>query len=402
MRSLAWRRLIIWGAIVAAIALGLVYAFRPQPVLVDIVTLERGPMMVTLDEEGETRVRDVYVLSAPVAGRAQRIDAEVGDAVRAGETVVARIQPTDPGFLDRRSRAQAEAVEKAAAAAMTLARAELDQADAEFDFAESELARARRLRSESAIAERALDLAENTFRVKQAAVAMARSALEMRQFELENARAQLVSPVDGAENAEACNCVPITSPVDGRVLEILHKSEGVVQAGQALVEIGDPDDLEIAADFLSADAVQIEPGLKALVEDWGGAPLEGEVSRVDPAGFTKVSALGIEEQRVNVIVDFAPPADDRRRLSHGYRVEVRVVLWQDDDALKLPLTALFRDGERWAVFVEEDGRARLRHVDIGHRNGLNVEIVAGLEAGMKAVRHPSDQVSDGVLIEPRS
>ncbi len=394
--------MIIWGGFGLAIALGLAYAFKPQPVLVDIVTLERGPMMVTLDEEGETRVRDVYVLSAPLAGRAQRIDAEVGDAVRAGETVVAQIQPTDPSFLDRRSRAQAEAAEKAASAAMTLARAELDQAEAELDFAESELERARRLRSESAIAERALDLAENAFRVRQAAVNMARSALEMREFELENARAQLVSPVDGAGDGEICDCVPITSPVDGRILEVIHKSEGVVQPGQALVEIGNPADLEIAADFLSADAVQIEPGQQALIEDWGGEPLEGTVRRVDPAGFTKVSALGIEEQRVNVIVDFDVSAEDRRRLSHGYRVEVRVVLWQDDDALKLPLTALFRDGERWAVFVEEKGRASLRHIEIGQRNGVEAEIVGGVEAGMKVVRHPSDQVSDGVLIEART
>ncbi len=399
---MAWRRMIIWGGFGLALALGLVYAFKPKPVLVDIVTLERGPMMVTLDEEGETRVRDVYVLSAPLAGRAQRIDAEVGDAVTANETVVAQIQPTDPSFLDRRSRAQAEAAEKAASAAMTLARAELDQAEAEFEFAESELERAKRLRSESAIAERTLDLAENAFRVRQAAVAMATSALEMREFELENARAQLVSPVDGAGDGETCDCVPITSPVDGRILEILHKSEGVVQPGQALVEIGDPADLEIAADFLSADAVQIEPGQQALIEDWGGEPINGTVRRVDPAGFTKVSALGIEEQRVNVIVDFDTSAEERRRLSHGYRVEVRVVLWEDDDALRLPLTALFRDGERWAVFTLVDGRARLRHVEIGHRNGLDAEIVHGVDAGMSVVRHPSDQVSDGVLIEERT
>ncbi|MDH3659926.1 MAG: HlyD family efflux transporter periplasmic adaptor subunit [Alphaproteobacteria bacterium] len=394
--------MIIWGGLIAMVALGLAYAFRPQPVLVDMVTLERGPMTVTLDEEGETRVRDVYVLSAPVAGRVQRIDAEVGDQVKARETVVASIQPTDPGFLDRRSRAQAEAAEKAASAALTLARAELDQAEAELDFAENDLARARRLRGESAIAERTLDLAESTFRIKQAAVDMATSALEMRRFELENARAQLVSPVDGGGDGEACDCVPITSPVDGQILEILHKSEGVVQAGEALVDIGDPDDLEIVADFLSADAVQIEPGQNVLIEDWGGAPLLGEVRRVEPAGFTKVSALGIEEQRVNVIVDFDASADDRRRLSHGYRVEIRVVLWEDDDALKLPLTALFRDGERWAVFVEQDGRARLRHVEVGRRNGVNAEILTGLEESMQVVRHPSDQVSDDVLLEARS
>lgn len=399
---MTWRRLTIWGALALAIAAGLIYAFRPQPVLVDIVTLSRGPMTVTIDEEGETRVRDVYVLSAPVTGRALRIDSDVGDEVVAGETVLARIQPTDPSFLDLRSRAQVEAQEKAAAAALRLADAELEQALAELEFADSEVERARRLRRESAIAARTLDEAESTYRIKRAAVEMVGSSLDMRRFELEQVRAQLVSPVDTIAQADVCDCVSITAPVSGRILNIIHESEGVVQAGESLLEIGDPDDLEIIADFLSADAVQIEPDQTVIIEDWGGEPLSGHVRRVEPAGFTKVSALGIEEQRVNVIVDFDASAEDRQRLNHGYRVETRIVLWQDDNALKLPLTALFRDGERWAVFAEEDGYARLRHVEVGKRNGLDAEITDGLAEEASVVLYPSDQITDGVMIQGRS
>ena len=402
MSVLARRRLIIWGGLFLAVAAGLVYAFRPQAVLVDLVTLSRAPMTVTIDEEGVTRVRDVYVVSAPVTGRALRIDSEVGDVVVADETVVARIEPIDPGFLDLRSRAQAEAAVKAASAALALARAELEQAEAELEFADTELARARRLRRDKTISERALEDAERLFRTRRAAVEMAKSEVEIRRFQLDNARAQLLSPVETVTRRDTCECVPITAPVDGRILAIVHESEGVVNAGEPLVEVGDPGDLEIVADFLSPDVVRIEPDPHVLIDAWGGAPLTGKVRRVDPAGFTKVSALGIEEQRVNVVIDFDASTLPARRLSHGYRVEVRVVLWQDDDALKLPLTALFRDGGRWAVYAEEGGRARLRHVEIGHRNRREVEIVGGLEEGARIVQHPGSQVIEGARIAGRS
>jgi HlyD family secretion protein len=342
------------------------------------------------------------VLSAPVTGRALRIEGEVGDQVAANDTVLARIQPTDPGFLDLRSRAQAEAQEKAAAAGLTLAKAELVRAEAELEFAESELERARRLRKDYTIAERTLDEAESAFRIRRAAVEMVKSSMEMRRFELENARAQLVSPIDTTATLGDCDCIPITAPVNGQILAIVHESEGVVQAGEPLLEIGDPDDLEVVADFLSADAVKIEPGQTTVIEDWGGDPLSGRVRRVEPAGFTKVSALGIEEQRVNVIVDFEATTEDQKRLNHGYRVEARIVLWHDDNALKLPLTALFRDGERWAVFIEEAGYARLRHVEVGQRNGLDAEIIDGLAEGVSVVLHPSNQIAAGVMIEGRS
>lgn len=400
---LSWRRVAFWGLLVAALAAGLGYAFWPRPVPVDMVAAARGSLVVTVDEEAETRVRDVYVLSAPISGRALRIDSEVGDPVIAGETVVARIEPVDPAFLDVRSEAQAKAAVRTAEAARDLAAAEVERSEAELDFARAELERARLLVRRKTVSDRSLDEAERTYRTSKAAVETAKAALRMREFELERARAQLLSPIEAARRGEPCECVPISAPVSGRILRILHESEGVVAAGDALVEIGDPEDLEIVADLLSSDAVKVEAGQPVIIDDWGGdTPLAGRVRRVEPFGFTKVSALGIEEQRVNVIIDFTDPVETRRRLAHGYRVEVRIVLWQGADVLKLPLSALFRDDGRWAVFVEQDGRARLRRVELGRLSGLEAEIVDGLAEGERVVLHPSDRVVDGVRIVDRT
>ncbi|MDH3472913.1 MAG: HlyD family efflux transporter periplasmic adaptor subunit [Rhodospirillales bacterium] len=398
-----WRRFLLWGVLAFAVVAGLVYAFWPRPVPVDLADAARGSLVVTVDEEGETRVRDVFVLSAPVTGRLRRIESEAGDEVVAGETVVARIEPADPSFLDVRSESQARAAVHAAEAAKALAHAELTEADAELEFAQAELERARRLIRTDTISQRALDDAERVFKTRGAAVATAEAALSMRAFELDQARAQLVSPVQTQELHGVCECVDIPSPVSGRILRLLRESEAVVEMGEPLVEIGNPGDLEIVADLLSSEAVKVEPGQRVVIDEWGGrTPLAGLVRRVEPYGFTKVSALGIEEQRVNVIIDFSDPPERWRRLGHGYRVEVRIVLWEGRDVLKVPLTALFRDGERWAVFVEEDGRARRRHVVLGHRTGLEAEITSGLEGGARVVLHPSDRIVDGIGLAARS
>jgi len=398
-----WRRIVFWGVLALALAAGLLYAFRPQPVPVDFAVIERGPLVVAVAEEGETRVKEVFVLSAPVTGRALRIDAHVGDTVIANETVIAQIEPIDPSFLDPRTEAQARAAVRAAEAARALAAAELDQAQAELDFAQSELDRARRLIRSETISQRALDDAERIFKTRRAAVATAVAALRMREFELEQARAQLMSPVETQRQRGECECVPIRAPVSGRILRVLHESEGVVQAGTALVEIGNPKDLEIVVDLLSTDAVKVLAGQRVVIEEWGGdAPLAGRVRRVEPFGFTKVSALGIEEQRVNVIVDFTDPPERWQRLGHGYRVDARIVLWEGKDILKVPVPALFRDGDRWAVFVEEDEKAQRRLVEIGGRNGLEAEIVSGLAAGQRVVLHPGDRIVDGVGLIARA
>ena len=396
------KRWYFWGALISILVIGLVFAFRPRAVVVDLVTIERGPLEITVDEEGETRVHDVYVLSAPVAGHMRRVDLHAGDTVAAIETVVAQIQPIDPAFLDPRSEAQAQADVRAAESARSLALAEVEQAQAELSFAEREHERANELIVDGTISQRDLDLAERNLDTSRAALSTATAALDVRNYELERAKAALVSPTETMGTGLDCDCVSIRSPVDGQVLRILQQSEAVVPAGAPLVEIGDSRDLEIVVDLLSADAVKVEPGQRVIIERWGGEQaLEGRVRLVEPFGFTKVSALGIEEQRVNVVIDLTSAESDWQRLAHGYQVDARIVLWQDDSALTVPLLALFRDGEAWAVFVEANGRAELRHVEIGRRNSLNAELVSGIEPGERVVLHPSDRVLSGVRIVDR-
>jgi HlyD family secretion protein len=394
------RRLLVWGALLAALAAALGYAFRPQPVAVDLATVTRSLFRVTVDEEGETRVRDVYTVSAPVAGRLLRIEAEAGDLVVAGETLLARIEPAAPAFLDVRVEAEARAAVAAASAARDFAAADLERAKAELAFAESELKRAEDLILRGTIAQRALDEARRAHRTASASLATATAALSMREHELEQAEARLLARGEVARIGEACECVPITAPMTGTVLRVLRRSEGVVESGTPLIELGDPRDLEVVASLLSEDAVQVQAGQTAIVTGWGGAALAAVVRRVEPYGYTEISALGIEEQRVDVVLDFTDPPDRRERLGHGFRVEVAVVL-HEAEALTLPLGALFRSGEDWAAFAVRDGKARLAPLVVGRRNGLSVEILGGLAEGEEVVLYPSDRVADGVGVVPR-
>lgn len=396
------RRAVLWVALALLLGIGLAYAFWPRPVAVDFVLAGEGPLVVTVGDEGETRVRDVFVLSAPVTGYMRRIEHDVGDLLEADLTEVAQIEPIDPTFLDVRSATQAEAEVEAAQAARSLAVAEMEMAAAELDFAEAELERARRLIVSATISERALDDAERVFRTKRAALSTAEAALRMRDWELERARAELVSPATAQRSYDACDCVVMTSPVSGQILRIHQESEGVVTSGQALIDIGNPRDLEIVVDLLSEDAVKVEAGQRVIIEDWGGPEdLQGRVRRIEPTGFTKVSALGIEEQRVNVIIDITDPPETWARLGHGYRVEVRIVLWESESVLKVPLTALFRNGDDWAVFVEDGGRARRQAVTVGRRTDLEAQVLDGLEDGVRVVLYPSDRVVEGVGLTAR-
>jgi HlyD family secretion protein len=396
------RRIVFWGIPVLALVLALAFAFRPRPIDVDFALVERGPLVATVAEEGETRIKDIFILSAPIRGRALRIEIEEGDEVVANETVVAEIEPIDPAFLDVRREAEARADVDTAKAALALARAGLDEAHAELDFATAEVERMRTLRASNTISARALDEAERSFKTREAAVATAKAAVAMRQSELSGAKIRLLDPREARTRSGSCPCVPIHAPVSGRVLRVLHESEGVVEAGQALVEIGNPGELEIVVDFLSSDAVQVKPGQRAIIEEWGGdAALHGRVSKVEPYGFTKVSALGIEEQRVNVVVDFTDPPERWSRLGHGFQVEVRVVLWEDNAALRVPLTALFRDGDGWAVFAVDDGRARVQPVEIGHKNDFEAEITAGVSQGDVIIRYPDNNVAQGSRVRQR-
>ena len=397
-------RRIIWYALLAAVlAAILVYAFRPQPVPVDLAIIERGELTVTIDGDGQTRVREVYVVSAPVSGQALRIERHVGDEVVANETLLATIQPGDPTFLDRRARAQAEAAIKTAEAASALAEAEQARAVAELEFARAELNRAEQLAKRGTVSQRDLDRAVLELRTRNAAVATAKATVEMRRFELETARAALIQPGEegGEGDGQAC-CVEVYSPVDGRILRVIHESEGVVAAGAPLIEVGDAADLEIVVDLLSDDAVRVRDGAEVLIEDWGGVTLAGKVRRVEPYAFTKISALGIEEQRVNVIIDFTDPPGKWQGLGHGYRVDAHILDWRGEDVLKLPLGALFRDGNSWAVFIAEDGVAKLRDIEIDHGNGREAEVLNGLAEGAAVILHPGDRIFDGVRVLSRS
>jgi HlyD family secretion protein len=401
--SAHWKRILIWTLLGTLLLGSLIWAFSPRPVPVDLVTLEPGSLTVTIDDEGETRVQDIFVLSAPISGRALRIDAEAGDQVIAKQTLLAEIEPIDPTLLDPRSEAQARADIQAAEANRVLAEASVKEAQVELNFALKELQRSRKLRQDAMISARELESAELSYETRLAALDTAHANRQARQAELARAQAQLISPTQPRDTTTECQCVPIRAPIDGQVLKIVHKSAGVVSAGEPLLEIGNPADLEIVSDLLSTDAVKVRAGQKVLIENWGGEEtLEGIVRRVEPFGFTKISALGIEEQRVNVIIDFTSPRENWSRIAHGYQVELRIILWQGDSVLKLPLTALFREGDRWAVFVNQNGKASLRHIKIGRRTGLEAEILEGLKPGEQIVIHPGEQIADGVLIEDRN
>ena len=391
------------------LALFFLYAFWPRPMRVDIGTVARGRLMVTVDEEAKTRVRDAYMVSAPAAGRLLRVDVEPGDTVIGGETVLAQIMPSTPTILDARSEEQASAAVNAAEAALTLARAEVKKAAAEADFAKAEVSRARTLREENVVAEAALDRAVRAYRAANAALETADAAVAMREADLENARALLMSFHDAENSAFMSNpqpaaSIPIRAPISGRVLRVMEESERTIPAGAPILEVGDPlGDLEIVAELLSSDAVKVTPGDSAIIEKWGGdSDLMGVVDRIEPWGFTKFSALGVEEQRVNTIITFADEPEARARLGPGFRVEARIVIWERPDALKIPSNALFRIGSEWGVFKVVGGRARTTKVETGRTNGVETEIAGGLEENDRVVLYPGARVSDGALVAQRA
>lgn len=392
-------RYLFWGIASALLAAFIAWTFAPAAVPVDLGLVERGPMSVRVEGEGRTRVRDVYVVSAPAAGLLLRIEAKPGDPVQAGKTMLAVIEPADPTILDQRSRAEAAALVQAAEDALTLAAAEVDRAQAELSFARSELSRAVQLRQNETVSQRALDMAELEVATREAALKSGEATAKVRQHELENARARLITPTSGGGQDLDC-CVALTTPVDGQVLRVLVESEGLVQAGAPLLEVGDPQDLEVVVDLLTNDAARLSEGARVLISNWGGADLQGRVRRIEPSGYTKVSVLGIEEQRVDVIIDLGGPVP--KALGHGFRVEVGVLEWSAADVLMAPMSALFRAGTGWAVIVFNDGRARLAKVQVGHMNGHFGEILSGLNAGDLVVLHPSDRVTDGVKVAPRA
>jgi len=429
MRNLGSKLFVLLVA--AMIVAGLGYAFLPEPIEVDLVAVERGMLRVTVDEDGKTRIREKYVVSAPLNGRILRISMDPGDKVDAGKTLLTMIEPRDPELLDARTIAQAEASVKAAEAALKQTEPMLEKVRAEQAYAEAEWTRLREAYSRNAVSLSELESAELLYRQRSEELRSARSAQEIAQFELQQARAALLrsrpredaaphaNPPGGDGTAATADETlsngnggwnfPIYSPINGLVLRVFQESAAVVTPGTPLVELGDPSDLEVEVDVLSRDAVKIEVGDLVLLEHWGGErPLEGVVRVVEPAGFTKISTLGVEEQRVNVIIDLIDrteesidPVDDRRSLGDGFRVEARIVIDEARDVLKVPTSALFRVGGESAVFRVVDGLVHQQRVKIGRQNGLEAEVLAGLSEGDQVVLHPSDQIEEGVQVRPR-
>lgn len=416
--------LLLFGVAIVAL---IVYAMRPQPIDVDVAEVVQGRLRVTVDEDGKTRIKERYIVSAPLAGRMRRIDLDAGDPVTAGKTLLTTIAPTDPSLLDARALAQARARVQAAEAALNRTEPLVDRARLEMEHAESELARIRQLDERQAVSDQEVDEAELAFLTASEAYRAARFDQDIAQYELDIARAALLrslpnqnegasSLINGDVKQQPAVATPETdepldnaphdlalhSPISGRVLRVMEESATIVTPGKPLIELGNPQDLEIEIDVLSSDAVKIKPGATVVLEQWGGdEPLEGIVRLVEPAGFTKISALGVEEQRVWVIADFSAPPESWNSLGDAYRVEARIVVWEADDVVKVPTSALFRDGDSWAVFCVEDGHARLRHLKIGRRNGLEAQVLQGLDADAQVIMHPSDKVADGVRVRQR-
>lgn len=391
--------ILLGGGIVAGL---LWLTFRTEPVLVDLQEVVLGPMQVTVDVDGKTRIRDIYEVSAPIAGLARRSPVAVGDTVVTGETVVAFVDPVAPSLLDTRSRLQADAAVSEAEAGLLVAQTDLARAQEQLRSAQSQFDRTQTLVSQGVVSVTQLEDANERLAIANAAEAAALARISMAQSSVERAQAELIEPGNERDRDGAC-CVPLYAPANGRVLAIDQISARPVNAGTRLVTIGDPSNLEIVADILSVDAVRLDVGARAIVDRWGGsAPLEAQLIRIEPAARTEVSALGIEEQRVDAIFELISPLEDRTALGDGFSVFLRVVEWQGDDVLQLPLSATFRLGDAWGVFVVEDGVASQVQVTLGHRNARDVEVLSGLAAGAWVVTHPSDDLADGSAVLQRA
>jgi HlyD family secretion protein len=399
-------RLILTSVTVLLVAGALTAAFWPKPTMVDMGEVTVGTMRLSIDEEGRTRVRDAYIVSTPVAGQLQRVIVQPGDPVVRGETIVAHMRPTNPAALDVRTREQALAAVAAAEAALRVARADLNASMANRDLAQTELARTEQLVERGFSSDATLDRARQTARVMQANVDTAEAAISMREAEILNAQAQLIGFDDrglAATMAPTSDDIPLYAPADGRILRVIQQSETSLPAGAPIMEIGNiASDLEVVVRLLSTDAVQVAVGDPVIIADWGGSTeLTGEVIRVDPFGITQFSALGVEEQRVDTVIAFSSPSEDYAGLGHGFRVEARIIVWQTEDTLIVPASALFRSRSNWAVFVVEDGSARLRLIEIGPNNGIEAEVLSGLSEGDRVILYPSSGLSEGMSVAER-
>jgi len=394
------RRRIIIIIVAVIIILAVAYGFMPKPLPVDIAQALRGPMRVTIDEEGKTRVRDRFVISAPVAGYLRRIELEVGDPVKRGQ-VVAELEPLRSSVLDPRARAEALAAVSSAQAGLHAAKENAHAAESAAEYAKKNFERQKKLFGMGYIARDTIEQADADAKRTEASLLSAEAAVKVARSDLERAQSLLGhSAAEGAADRE--RIVAVRAPAAGRLLKLHHESEGVVNSGDPIIDTGDPEKIEVKVEVLSADAVRIKTGTPVLFERWGGAePLSGAVRIVEPAAFTKVSSLGVEEQRVLVIADITSLPETWKRLGDAYRVEASFIIWEGRDVLQVPASALFRKGEGWAVFIYENRRARLREVIVGHRNGLVAEIVSGIAEKEMVITHPDELIKDGSRVRLR-
>ena len=396
MHMRGWSTIAWWVVGLGAVGALFFVALRPVPVEVDVAQVAQGPMVVTVDDEGETRIRRRFIVSSPVTGRLQRIELEPGDTVTRGETVVARVQAEAPPLLDARSRAEAEAARASATALLGQARAEEQRANSALDLARRELAREQELASAELTTRQAVDLRESAVLAAEEAARAATFAVATAAAELQRAEARL----EPNRSDTGDRVVAVLAPIDGVVLRRLRESAAFVPAGQPLIEIGDPQDMEVVSDLLSTDAVRVRPGSTVRLEQWGGdQTLTATVRRVEPSGFMKMSALGVEEQRVNVLMDFDDADTASTLLGDGYRAEVRIVTWEADDVVQVPTSALFRQGDAWAVYVLDGESVQLTTVTIDHRNRQSAEVLQGLSPGDRVVIHPPDTLAAGAQVD---
>jgi HlyD family secretion protein len=384
-------RLAAVTALVITIAV-LVWAFRPKPIKVETGRVERGTLRVTVDEEAETRVHDRFEIATPVTGRLRRVELHAADPVEAGQ-IVARVEPLP---LDARERSELLARLEQARASQREADALVERTQVDRDQARRNLERTAKLQASGVVSHEDLEFAETARANSDKALEAAKFKARAAEYEVQAAEAGLIALASNA--GKPLRLVSLRSPVRGHVLRLLQQSERVVAAGTPILQVGHPSQLEIVSDLLSTEAVKVRPGDRVLIENWGGdSSLQAMVRTVESSGFTKISALGVEEQRVNVVMDFVDPPS---RLGDGYRVDVRIIVWEASDVLSIPASALFRRGEGWSVFVIEHGRARARDVEVGHRNALQGEITKGLTEGTPVVLHPGNQIREGVRVNP--
>ena len=402
----------LWILVLAALAgAGIFLGFRPQPVAVEAGRVSIGPLRLTVEEEGKTRLRSRYLVYAPVAGYTPRLPWKAGDVVQAGQTIT-QLEPPSPVVLDARSKDQASARVKATEALLAVSEARVHTfeeqarvARADLDFWRSQGVRNATLRKSGDIAAEKVERDLSELRRVEASVSVADRAIATARAEVESARAEVVAArtslrqtVSGSGTGER---IPVLAPVGGRVIRVVRESEGPVTPGEALLEIGNANALEVVVELLSADAVRVQPGTRVVLTRWGGEqPLEARVRVTEPGGFTKVSALGVEEQRVRVVADLVSPQTEWKQLGDGYRVEAAFVLWESPSVLQVPANALFRHQDRWSVFVVDSGVARRRAVEVGHRTALAAEVTSGLRDGDMVIGHPDETVGDGKAVAP--